>query len=97
MTAAPKAISHGLGAAAGAALGAFAGISAANAGAATETASAAATDNTMFFIESAPLNSIGACSHRSPFAHPPHVSRVFRPRTAHTHLACVTWNLEPWL
>src|SRR5689334_18179972 len=56
MTAAPKAISHGLGAAAGAAFGAFAGMSAANAGAAIETASAAATDNTTFFIESAPLN-----------------------------------------
>jgi hypothetical protein len=60
MTAAPKAMSHGLGAAAGAAFGAFAGMSAANADPATETASAAATDNTTFFIESAPLNSIGA-------------------------------------
>src|SRR5512144_3148729 len=53
MTAAPKAMSHGLGAAAGATFGAFPGISAAKAGAA-KTANAAAT-NTTFFIESAPL------------------------------------------
>jgi hypothetical protein len=34
-------------------------MSAANAGIAAETASAATTDNTTFFIESAPFNSIG--------------------------------------
>jgi hypothetical protein len=43
-------------------------MSAANADPATETASAAATDNTTFFIESAPLNSIGALAP-VPFAH----------------------------
>src|SRR5437016_4163310 len=59
MIAAPNAISHGLSTAAGAALGAFAGMSAAIAGAAAETASAATTDNTTFFIESAPSNSTG--------------------------------------
>ncbi len=59
MMAAPKAISHGLGSAAGAALTAFTGMSAANAGTAAETASAATTDNTTFFIRSAPFNSIG--------------------------------------
>jgi hypothetical protein len=59
MIAEPKAMSHGLGGGAGATFGAFAGISAANAGAAAETASAAASDNTTFFIESAPLYSIG--------------------------------------
>src|SRR6185436_18021729 len=68
MTAAPKAISHGLGAAAGAAFGAFAGISAANAGAATENANAGPTDNTTFFIESAPLIR-SARRRRSPSTH----------------------------
>src|SRR5690242_9895019 len=48
MTAAPKAISHGDGAAAGA-LAALTGMSAANAGAA-DIASAATTDNTTLFI-----------------------------------------------
>src|SRR5215510_76887 len=80
MTAAPKAISHGLGAGAGATFGAFAGMSAPNAGAATETASAAAIDNTTFFIESAPCNSIGTWSRRSPEI---------------THLACATGDLDP--
>ena len=56
MMPAPKAMSHGLGGGAGATtLGALAGMSAANAGMAAETASAATTDNTTFFIESAPL------------------------------------------
>src|SRR5664280_3186133 len=53
MSALPKAISHGLGAAAGAGA-AFTGISAANAGAA-ESASAATTDKTTFFIDPAPF------------------------------------------
>src|SRR5664280_951332 len=53
MSALPKAISHGLGAAAGAGA-AFTGISAANAGAA-ESASAATTDKTTFFIDAAPF------------------------------------------
>src|SRR5262245_9243930 len=55
MIADPKAISHGLGGGAGATLGAFAGMSAANAGEAAEAASAAKSDNTTVFIESAPL------------------------------------------
>src|SRR5262245_1928917 len=56
MIPAPKAISHGLGGAAGATtLGAFAGMSAANAGEAAEAASVAKSDNTTFFIESAPF------------------------------------------
>src|SRR5665647_2694832 len=53
MTAAPKAMSHGDGSA-GATFGAFAGISAASAGAA-EKASAATTDKTTFFIDPAPF------------------------------------------
>jgi hypothetical protein len=59
MIALPNAMSHGLGGGAGATVGAFDGRSAANAGAAAETASAATTDNTTFFMESAPFNSIG--------------------------------------
>src|SRR4029453_18633491 len=55
MTPAPKAISHGLGGGAGATTGAFAGISAANAGEAAEAASVAKSDNATFFIESAPF------------------------------------------
>src|SRR6478736_8217270 len=54
----PKAMSHGLGGGAGATFGAFAGISAANA-VAVETASAATTDNTTFFIGACPFNSTG--------------------------------------
>src|SRR5512143_2390176 len=54
MIADPKAISHGDGAATGA-LTAFTGMSAANAGAAAVTASAATTDNKTFFIEPAPF------------------------------------------
>src|SRR3972149_6123197 len=57
MTAAPNATSDGDGGAAGA-LTAFTGISAAKAGAATETASAATTDKTTLFIEPAPFRSI---------------------------------------
>src|SRR5262245_39841026 len=95
MTAAPKAISHGLGAGAGATFGAFFGISAPNAGAATETASAAAIDNTTFFIESAPLirsapGRAGPLSHLSP-----RVSREPRSRRRITHLACVTGGFRP--
>src|SRR5262245_30623258 len=95
MTAAPKAISHGLGAGAGATFGAFFGISAPNAGAATETASAAAIDNTTFFIESAPLirsapGRAGPLSHLSP-----RVSREPQSRRRITHLACVTGDLDP--
>jgi hypothetical protein len=55
MIPAPKAISHGLGGGAGATLGAFAGTSAANAGEAAEAANAAKSDNTTFFIETAPF------------------------------------------
>src|SRR5581483_1225395 len=56
MIAAPKATSHGDGGAATAgAFAAFTGMSAANAGAAADTASAATNDNTTFFIEPAPL------------------------------------------
>src|SRR5664279_4117784 len=53
MTAAPKAMSHGDGSAAGA-LTALTGMSAASAGAA-ENASAATTDKTTFFIDPAPF------------------------------------------
>src|SRR5450631_3047263 len=54
MSALPNATSHGDGSAADTTLGAFAGISAASAGAA-EKASAATTDKTTFFIDSAPF------------------------------------------
>jgi hypothetical protein len=50
MMAAPKAISHGDGVATTATFGAFTGMSAANAGAARETANAANTDKATFFI-----------------------------------------------
>src|SRR5664279_2246012 len=53
MTAAPKAMSHGDGSAAGA-LTALTGMSAASAGA-SENASAATTDKTTFFIDPAPF------------------------------------------
>src|SRR5690348_8772562 len=55
MIAAPKATSHGDGGAATAgAFAAFTGMSEANAGAAADTASAATSDTTTFFIEPAP-------------------------------------------
>src|SRR5664279_2787576 len=54
MIAEPNARSHGDGAATGA-LTAFTGMSAANAGIATETANAATTDITTLFIEPAPF------------------------------------------
>src|SRR5580765_4009271 len=92
MTAAPKAMSHGLGAAAGATFGAFAGMSAANAGAATETASAAATDNTTFFIEPAPLIR-SARSRRSPARHSRKVVNLSYERLF-TRLTCVFRNLD---
>src|SRR4029077_15052472 len=97
MMAAPKAMSHGLGGGAGATLGAFAGRSAAKAGKAAETASAATTDNTTFFIESAPLIRSVRGPDRSPFAcHPTYRAVDFpgcdRPVSA---LTCITRKFRP--
>src|SRR5215510_8763259 len=98
MTAAPKAISHGLGGGAGAALGAFAGTSAANAGEAAEAASAAKSDNTtFFFIESAPLFDRPEGSDRSPLpvilrTEPPNLPGCDRSGRV---LTCVTRKFRP--
>ena len=86
-------MSHGLGGAAGAAAGALVGKSAANAGtAAAETASAATTDNTTFFIETAPFNSIGRRFWPIPFCSPYAWVRKnppgFRPRPSAFDLHC---------
>src|SRR5215470_10810707 len=96
--AAPNAMSHGLGGAAGAAAGALVGMSAANAGAAAdETASAATTDNTTFFIESAPFNSIGRRVLADPLLRALHVDPEKSPVSdpVPTRLACITVNLDP--
>src|SRR5512139_106570 len=91
MTAAPKAISHGLGAGAGATFAAFAGISAASAGAVAETASAAATINTPLFIESAPLIRSARSPRRVPRSPPAHKAAKFRLSPT----PCTFWRALP--
>src|SRR5262245_38401513 len=99
MIPAPKAISHGLGGGAGAATGAFAGMSAANnADEAAEAASAAKSDNTtFFFIESAPLFDRPEGSDRSPLpvilrTEPPNLPGCDRSGRV---LTCVTRKFRP--